>query len=71
MTDKEVYEDYCKLCDRQPVQDSVVLEALINMVHIMREDEPRINCGAHLLDYMNICDEDDDMDSFYGPDYPW
>lgn len=41
----------------------------VRFVKLARQDEPRISCGAHYLDYIMICDEDDDMDSFYGPDY--
>ena len=43
----------------------------INSVKSARQDEPRINCGRHYADYLNICDDDDDMDSFYGENYPW
>lgn len=42
---------------------------LLGTVKKAREEEPRINCGLHLVDWMNICDEDDTFDSFYGEDY--
>lgn len=44
-------------------------EFWISLIQKCREDEPRINSGLHLLDFCNICDDDDDMDSFYGEDY--
>lgn len=69
-TSKQVLEEYCKEMER-PYPEGIWADFMLHMVVRCREDEPRINCGVHLIDYMNICDEDDDMDSFYGPDYPW
>lgn len=41
----------------------------IKIVGIARKEEPRINRGTHLVDWMNICDDDDNFNSFYGSDY--
>jgi hypothetical protein len=71
MTDKEILEDWFRLMDKKVPTDPVLVDVLCEMIAKCRKDEPRINCGGHLLDYINICDEDDDMDSFYGSDYPW
>lgn len=70
LTDEEVYREYLTLM-RTPLDQISpdIFAALVKMVGKCREDEPRINRGVHLADYLNICDEDDTMDSFYGPDY--
>lgn len=66
LTDEEVYRDYCNLIDMD-YPNSDLAAIILKLVHSIRQDEPRINSGVHLFDYMMICDEDDDMDSFYGP----
>ncbi len=38
-------------------------------VRLAMKEEPRISCGLHIVDWMLICDEEDDFDSFYGPNY--
>ena len=70
-TDEEVYKDYCELMGHDYPKDSKILKILLNWVSLIRKDEPRINSGVHLIDYTMICDNDDDMDSFYGSDYRW
>ncbi len=69
MTDEEVLLDYWRVMEQKPIEDPAIKEALVRMVKRCRQEEPRINCGAHLVDYINICDDDDNMDSFYGPNY--
>lgn len=67
-TDEEVLDDYYRILRETPA-DAWTRKVMLNIVKTCRKEEPRINCGAHLLDYMNICDEDDTVDSFYGSDY--
>jgi hypothetical protein len=73
LTDEELLVDYCRVMEYQlpKKENSLWNDIMLTMIGRCRQDEPRINCGTHLIDYMNICDEDDDMDSFYGEDYPW
>lgn len=70
LTDEEVFREYAALMsislDKMP---SGVFQALVSFVKIARKDEPRINSGVHYHDYTMICDNDDGMDSFYGPNY--
>lgn len=70
-TDEEVLREYMAEMEHPWPTQQWVVDVLLGMVKRCREDEPRINSGVHLIDYTMICDEDDDMDSFYGPDYPW
>jgi hypothetical protein len=67
-SDEEVLREYYAEME-QPI--CMPFQVLVRWVKKIREHEPRINSGVHLIDYCGICDEDDDMDSFYGPDYPW
>ncbi len=67
-TDEQILKEYLKETET-PVPNDEILKFMELMVHKIREAEPRINSGIHLVDYMSICDDDDDMDSFYGPDY--
>ena len=67
-TDEEVLDDYYRILRETPA-DAWTREVMLRVVKAFREQEPRINSGAHLLDYMNICDEDDTVESFYGSDY--
>jgi len=70
LTNEEVYREYLALMEIPPGQIlPEIFASLVRMVGRCREEEPRINRGVHLADYLNICDEDDTMDSFYGPDY--
>ena len=69
LTDEEVLLDYWRIMGQEPAKDPRMLSLWMNLVGKIREDEPRINRGAHMADYLNICDDDDDMDSFYGPNY--
>ncbi len=50
-------------------QDDEMMDLLSRLVRQAQRFEPRINCGLHVVDWLNICDEDDDFDSFYGSDY--
>jgi hypothetical protein len=68
-TDQEILREYLELYERPYPTDKGIEQALLSLVEGCRKDEPRINCGAHLIDYTMICDEDDTMDTFYGPDY--
>ncbi len=71
-TDKEIFDEWCKHMG----YDNKSWPAYLHKFYLMcikkaREWEPRINHGLHFADYLNICDDDDDFDSFYGKDYPW
>lgn len=69
-TDEEIYTDYLIEMGGDPSKmDPKIFQAMVSWVHKIREDEPRINSWVHLHDYTMICDDDDDMDSFYGKDY--
>lgn len=68
-TDQEILKEYLEEMERPYPTDKGVEEILLAFVRRIREDEPRINSGIHLVDYTMICDEDDTMDTFYGPDY--
>lgn len=70
-SDDENLDEYLELMERPPITDPKLREIMLMFVRRIREDEPRINSGVHLHDYSMICDDDDNMDSFYGPDYPW
>jgi hypothetical protein len=61
MTSKEILEEYCKEMEiKYPFPE---LETVwINLIDRCREDEPRINSGIHLIDYIG---------ESIGPDYPW
>lgn len=68
-TDEELAKEYLLLYGIKPEVVDQHLWLILPFVQRAREDEPRINCVAHLVDWTMICDEDDDFDSFYGPDY--
>lgn len=71
-TDIEICRDYHKLMNYSVGFDDHpqwLQQLLENQVKRAREFEPRINCAEHYADYLNICDEDDDFDSFYGENY--
>jgi hypothetical protein len=66
-SDEEVWLEYMKAMGHNP--NAIALElrpVVIGMVTSCRRDEPRINSGLHLCDYINICDDDDTFESFYG-----
>lgn len=69
ISDVEIAKEYLRL--KGVNEDTIETEyaLLIPFVQSARREEPRINCGGHLLDYTMICDEDDTFDSFYGKDY--
>ena len=67
-TDEQIASEYLAH-HRQVPADDLYWRALLRLVASCRKVEPRINSGSHLLDYLNICDEDDTMDTFYGADY--
>ena len=67
--DKEIFIEYCQEMDIPYPSDERLEKLMLSMVRYCRRDEPRIDSGLHLIDYSNICDEDDNMDTFYGPDY--
>ena len=68
--DEQIAEEYCNLMEidlsRCP---RWYFGHLVAIIKLARKEEPRINSGVHLYDWTMICDEDDDFDSFYGPDY--
>lgn len=66
-TDEEILKEYLKLTDSDFPPE--IYSYFLGLINRTRKEEPRINSGAHLYDYFGICDEDDDMDSFYGLDY--
>ena len=71
-TDKEIFEGYCEAMGwPYPLKPNCAHVFGLSVVKKARKEEPRINHWAHFADWMNICDEDDDMDSFYGEDYDW
>ena len=65
-TTKEILEEYCREMG-QPYP-AAIEDIMISVVARCREDEPRLNSGVNLIDYMSISDEDDVMDSVYGPE---
>lgn len=71
MTDEELLDDYYKEMGYQSIQESKIREIMVRWMGNLRKEEPRLSCGTHVVDYCNICDDDDNMDSFYGEDYPW
>lgn len=51
-------------------QDNPMLDILTAYsLRAARRMDSRVNRGAHLINWMMICDEDDDFESFYGPNY--
>lgn len=68
-SDEEILKEYYEIMEKPLPTEKWQVELLIQFVNMIRKDEPRINSGYHLLDYTMICDENDDMDSFYGKDY--
>jgi hypothetical protein len=69
-TDEVVLEEYLDLIDaKKEMIPPVIYESMIRMVQKCRDDEPRINHGVHLYDYIGICDADDTMNTFYGSHY--
>ena len=69
-TDEQIAHEYCDLMeiDLSRMSDWY-FSWLAGIVGQARMGEPRINSGVHFYDWTMICDEDDDFDSFYGPDY--
>ena len=69
-TDEQVLDEYFQEMeiDKSKIP-AEILQIWIGFVSKARRDEPRINSGCHYIDWCNICDDDDDFDSFYGPDY--
>ncbi len=66
-TDEQILQEYFHL---MKINDSLdIREFWLKMVAAARSEEPRINSGVHYCDWCNICDDDDDFDSFYGDDY--
>lgn len=70
LTDEQVLEDYAKEMEIDlPSPGNPWRDFMLSIVKIAREKEPRINSGAHLCDWVTICDDDDDFASYYGEDY--
>lgn len=67
-SDEEILREWLDI-EGSPYPTGDVKESMLRMVAQIRKHEPRINSGLHLMDFLNICDDDDDMDSFYGEDY--
>ena len=67
-TDEQIYDEYVGLMELKNVPDFIRLWG-IKCIALARQEEPRINAGTHFIDWINICDDDDDFDSFYGKDY--
>lgn len=67
-TDGEVLREYMAIQEAGVPESPALLACMIALVRACRADEPRIDCGAHLMDYCNI-DDDRKMDDVYGPDY--
>lgn len=67
-TDEQILEEYLKLMELPHVEEPW-RGFFLRVIARARQDEPRINCGLHVMDWENICDDDDDFDSFYGTDY--
>lgn len=68
-TDQEVLKEYLEEMERPYPTDKGAEEILLIFVRRIREDEPRINSGVHLVDYTMLCRDHHTMDNFYGPDY--
>lgn len=66
-TDEQVLDEYIKEMGFDILENNKKL--LLPFVKRLREDEPRINSGWHLVCYCEMCDDDDTMDSFYGADF--
>lgn len=70
-TDEEILQEYFELMCADQVGNipEEVYKHWLNIVSAARSEEPRINSGSHYIDWINICDDDDDFDTFYGDDY--
>lgn len=69
-TDEQIAREYCDLMEIDLANTpDWYFSWLVRIIGQARKAEPRINSGVHIVDWIGICDEDDDFDSFYGPDY--
>lgn len=68
--DQQILDEYLLICqiDKQKMPQYLI-DFFLRDIRRARELEPRINDGYHYYDLGNICDEDDNFDSFYGKDY--
>jgi hypothetical protein len=68
-SDREILREYLELMNAPYPTDEKREETLLVFVRKARAAEPRINNGSHLIDFTLISDEDDTMETFYGPEY--
>ncbi len=68
-SDEEVLREYMAMQGLRWPDSPELVACMTDLIRACRASEPRINCGVHLMDYCLICDDDDTMDSFYGPHY--
>ena len=68
-SNEEILEEYFRSMNIDSCVPDDLHKHWLHTVEVAREYEPRINSGIHYIDWINICDDDDDFDSFYGEDY--
>lgn len=71
--EEKILQEYLILAEMPSSSDEysedVVRKFFIKTIGIARQEEPRITTGQHFYDWINIVDDDDTMDSYYGEDY--
>ena len=67
-TDEEILEEYASEMELGVVGDPC-RGLILQMIAMARKDEPQINSGVHLIDWLNMHEDDTSMEEYYGQDY--